>query len=237
MRVRFCRFSPCYSNGVQLKMEEKSSGVSCNTFPCLVTTNSTDIDTVYANSAKEPFSSANMTILPDYFKLLVCRVERMTIFENWQKSSRFKIPCVLPFKYNGKSYDSCTKEASPQWRNGEAETGSRQWCGLTDNLDLNEARIPDFKTSCFSVLKGESSKVTKRQWAVCRADQIGKWSSWKSNGCSKFCRLEQSRTCLVSPCHGESIKNDLPCETGDCEQPQWQEWSTWSCQCDGSRAL
>ena len=147
MRIRFCRFSPCYSNGVQLKIQEKSSGVSCNTFPCLVTTNSTDIDTVYANSAKEPFSSVYMTTH------LVSGVKWITIFENWQKSSRFKIPCVLPFKYNGKSYDSCTKEASPQWRNGEAETGSRQWCGLTDNLDLNEARIPDFKTSCFSALK------------------------------------------------------------------------------------
>ena len=55
MRVRFCRFSPCYSDGVQLKLEEKSSGVPCNTFPCLVTKNSSDIDTVYATSAKECF--------------------------------------------------------------------------------------------------------------------------------------------------------------------------------------
>ena len=64
---------------------------------------------------------------------------------------------------------------------------------------------------------------------------MGKWSSWQSDGCSPFCRLLQSRRCLVSPCHGEKTKSDLPCSNGECEQPMWSDWSQWSCQCDATR--
>ena len=185
MENRFCRFPPCYTDeGVESEREVRSTGIKCNTYPCVQTSNSTvDIDVVYANAG--------------------------------DITAELSVPCTFPFKYKGEEFDTCISTPSPQYRHGALQTGSRQWCGLTPNLDLTDA--------------------TRRQWGVCAADQIGTWSTWATEGCSQFCRLSQSRRCLVEPCNGEKIKSNEPCSTGECEQPQWGEWAPWSCECDGTR--
>ena len=137
--------------------------------------------------------------------------------------------CVFPFTFQGEEYRKCVKSsviAPPTDRSIEVYSESQQWCGLVEDVDMSP-----------------------EEWAMCSADFIGTWSTWTDLKCTERCFILQERYCIVAECIGESERQTVRCaegnpvftplfdpcyleNIGECVEPIWNDWSSWTCNCD-----
>nr|XP_039263319.1 apolipoprotein(a)-like [Styela clava] len=121
------------------------------------------------------------------------------------------MPCIFPFIYKQKQYQSCTSEPPPKKPSNPGSSG--KWCATVGNINLGE------------------SPAVEDEFGYCDDSYIGTWVAWAGadKSCTADCYVLLRRFCILEPCKGEYFRmSSERCDDAPCKTTKWATWTAWS---------